>query len=64
MGLGEAILVSIVCIMAIVGMIKNAKGSRGGSAAPPPTLQQQQMYEDIARMRQMKELDRFDKKDR
>ena len=63
MGLGEIILMSIVCIMAIVGIIRNAKNSRGGSP-PPPSAQQQQMHEDISRMRQMQEWDRFDKKDK
>lgn len=55
MGIGEILLITAMTIVMIVGIFKNAKNSRGTVYRPPP-----QQDEDLARMRQMKEWDRFD----
>jgi hypothetical protein len=61
MGMGEAIFVSLVVILMFAGAYMHAKGrrGRGPTSSPPPDDASRQMQEDIGRMRQIAEYDRW-----
>lgn len=52
---------TIVVVMFLVACFKSAKGNRGGASPPGhiPSVSERQMQDDIARMRQIADYERF-----
>jgi hypothetical protein len=64
MGIGEILLMTVVVVMFLVACFRSAYRNKGGASPPShiPTPGERQLQDDIARMRQIADYERFGSK--